>query len=89
MKTQQPNPEVISAAMYEIIDNQLRDGEPPETKQTFDRLLVEGHSVAEARRLLATVAASEVFEVLKRRRPYDHASYVAALQRLPKLPWER
>ena len=63
-------------------------GDPPETNQTFDRLLAEGHSPEEARRMLAAVVSSEVFEVLKHKQPYNHARYVAALQRLPKLPGE-
>lgn len=74
--------------MYEVVDNQLRDGEPPETRQTLDRLMAEGHSQAEARQLIAAVVSSEIFEVLKHKRPYDRAGYVAALQRLPKLPWD-
>ena len=84
-----PNPEVVSAAMYDVVDNQLRDGEPPETKQTLERLMAEGHSQSEARRLIAAVVASEIFEVLKRKRPYDRARYVAALARLPKMRWDR
>lgn len=83
-----PNPEVVSAAMYEVIDNQLRDGVPPETRQTLDRLMAEGHSQTEARRLIAAVVSSEIFEMLKHKRPYDEAGYVAALQRLPKMPWD-
>jgi len=75
-----PNP-----AMLEVVENQLRDGTPPETKQTLDRLIKEGHSEEEAKRLIATVVASEIFGVLKQKRPYDQARYVAALQRLPKV----
>jgi len=30
----------VGAAIMEVVDNQLRDGTPPETRQTFDRLLV-------------------------------------------------
>ena len=74
--------------MYEVDDNPLRDGDPPETRQTFDRLLAEGHSPAEVRRMLAAGVSSEVFEVLKHKQPYDHVRYVAALQRRPKLPGE-
>ena len=76
----QPNP-----AMLEVVENQLRDNTPPETKQTLQRLIKEGHSEEEAKRLIATVVASEIFEVLKQQRPYDQARYVAALQRLPKV----
>lgn len=88
MKSKKPNPEPVRAAMYEIVDQQLRDGEPPETKQVFERLLLEGHSSAAARRLLATVVSSEVFEVLTQGRTFDRAGFAAALRRLPKLPWE-
>jgi len=31
---------------------------------------------------------SEIFDVLKNRQPYDEARYLAALCRLPTLPWE-
>ncbi|MBI5715703.1 MAG: hypothetical protein HZC38_20075 [Chloroflexi bacterium] len=75
-----PNP-----AMLEVVENQLRDGTPPETKQTLDRLIKEGHSEEEAKRLIATVVASEIFGVFKNKRPYDQARYIAALQRLPKV----
>ena len=88
MKTKEPNPEIVRAAMLQVVDNQLRDGEPPETRQTLERLMAEGHSEAEARQLIAAVVSSEIFGVLKYQRPYDQANYVAALQRLPKLPWD-
>ena len=35
------------------VDNQLRANNPPETKQTLDRLIKEGYSRDEARRLIA------------------------------------
>jgi hypothetical protein len=31
---------------------------------------------------------NEIFEVMKQGKPYDEARYLAALRRLPKLPWE-
>jgi putative hydrolase of the HAD superfamily len=37
-----PNPDVVSAAVYEVVDNQLRDRVPPETRQSLDRLMAEG-----------------------------------------------
>ena len=88
MKTKKPNPDVFRAAMYDVVDNQLREDQPPETRQTLERLMAEGHSQAAARQLIAAVVSSEIFEMLKHQRPYDQARYVAALQRLPKLPWE-
>lgn len=74
-----------NAALLEVVENQLRDNTPPETKQTLDRLIKEGHSEEEAKRLIATVVATEIFGVLKNKRPYDQARYIAALNRLPKV----
>ena len=82
-----PNP-LPSAAILEIVDNQLADANPPETRQTFDRLVQEGHSPEEARRLIASVVVSEIFEVMQRREAYDEGRFVAALARLPRLPGE-
>ena len=83
-----PADPALNAALLEIVDNQLADGNPPETRQTFDRLLREGHTPEEARRLIASVVVSEIFEVMQRREPYDEARFVAALARLPRLPGE-
>ena len=47
-----PNPH-LNAAVMEVVENQLRDCDPPETKQTFDRLLAQGVCEREARRLIA------------------------------------
>jgi hypothetical protein len=38
--------------------------------------------------LIGAVVASEIWHLLKEKRPYDQARFVAALQRLPKLPWD-
>jgi hypothetical protein len=83
-----PNPDVVRAAILEVVENQLRDGTPPETKQTFERLVAEGYSEQEAKRLIAVVVAIEIFDVLKQNQPYNQARFVAALRRLPKLPYE-
>jgi hypothetical protein len=83
-----PNPAVVRTAIFEVVENQLRDGTPPETKQTFERLVAEGYSEREAKRLISIVVTHEIFGILKRTGPYDEVRYVAALQRLPKLPDE-
>jgi hypothetical protein len=66
----------------------LKDLDPPETKETYDRLIADGISDQEARRLIGCVVSSEIFDVLKQQQPFDHARFVKALKKLPKLPWE-
>ena len=78
----------LQTTVMEILDNQLRENNPPETKETYERLLAEGHSVAQARELIASVLGSEIYEVLKQRKPFNGERFVAALQQLPRLPWE-
>ena len=66
----------------------MKDLDPPETKETYDRLVAGGISDQEARWLIGCVVSSEIFDVLKQQQPFDHARFVKALNRLPTLPWE-
>ena len=82
-----PNP-VLNATILEIVDNQLSEGTPVETRQTFDRLVQAGHTTEDARRLIGCVVVSEIVQVMQRGEPSDEARFVAALRQLPRLPWE-
>lgn len=79
----------LRKAILEVISIQIRDNDPPETKLTLIRLLEHGFSEEEALRLIGYVVASEVFTVLQENRQFDKAKYIAALNDLPKLPWEK
>jgi len=59
----------------------------PKTRETFDRLVSEGFEEDEARRLIGCVVASEIFDILKHRQPYNQERYVKVLRKLPDLPW--
>ena len=81
--------ERLQKAILEVINTQIRDNDPPETKQTYERLQREGFSERDARKLIGYVVATEVFAVLKENRRYDREKYIAALKMLPRLPWEK
>jgi len=51
--------------ILEIVDSQIRNHDPPEALATYDRLIGQGHSDEEARRLIGCVVASEVSWSLK------------------------
>lgn len=78
----------LTAAIMEVVNNQLRDLNPPETKQTYDRLVAIGISDKEARRLIAIVLSSEMFQMLKYKKNYSPERYIASLRKLPQLPWD-
>lgn len=76
---------ILKAAILEVVDNQLRENDPPETRQTLDRLIAEGHSKGEAKKMIGAVVSLEMFDVLKKKEPYNHERFAKALNRLPKL----
>ena len=76
----------LKAVFLEIVDNQLNANDPPETRQTLDRLIAQGISHEDAMMYIAQAVCVEVFNVLKHKEPSDQARYVRNLQRLPEEP---
>lgn len=81
-----PNP-YLKAAVLEVVENQIQNLNPPQTRQTYDRLIAAGYNDEDARKLIGQVVVVEIFEVMKYQRPYDEARYLAALNRLPETPF--
>ena len=80
--------EFAQAAIFEVIENQIRDDNPCEVKQTIQRLLSEGHSKEEAMKLIGCALAVEIFETVKQRKPFNESRYVENLNNLPEIPCE-
>ena len=76
------NPRRVKRAILEIVENQLRDNEPPETQQTLKRLLSVGYSRQEAVEMIGSAVASEIWYVLHEKQQYDAERYKAALNKL-------
>ena len=87
MSEPKANP-VLNAAIMKVVDNQLRGNDPPQTGQTFKRLIDAGISEKEAKRLIACVVSAEIFDVLKKQEPFNLERFVKALDRLPAMPWD-
>jgi hypothetical protein len=86
-KSERSNPH-LQAAIIEVVENQLRNNDPPQTNQTFKRLIEAGHSEKEAKRLIACVVSAEIFDVLKKNQPFNLDRFVKGLNKLPTMPWE-
>ena len=74
--------------ILKVVENQIRDNDPPETRKTLKRLIKEGFSREEAVELIGTVVVHEIYDVLKQHEYFDRQRFVAALSQLPKLPYE-
>ena len=82
------NGQMTQEALLEVVDNQIRDNEPPETKETLERLMKEGYSELDSKKFIANVISYELFGMLKRKEVYNADRYINALKLLPKLPGE-
>lgn len=76
----------LQAAMLEAVENQLAGNNPPETRKTYERLIREGHSEKDAKKLIGCVIAAEMFYIMKQEKPFDQVRFVDALNRLPEIP---
>ena len=73
----------ITAAVLEIVENQLRDNNPPEVRQTLERLIKEGHSEAVSRRYIGIAVLFMLNDMAASGTAYDDTHYVEILNRLP------
>ena len=78
----------LKATFLQIVENQLKADDPPETRQTLDRLIAQGISREDAKIYIAQAVCIEVFNVMKHNQPSDQARYIRNLQRLPEEPQE-
>ena len=74
--------------LFEVIRNQIKSNDPPETKITYDRLIALGYSEFETKQLIGQCIAIEMFNVIKKQQPFDEARYTKNLRQLPKQPFE-
>lgn len=83
----QKNPK-LKKIIFKIIENQLRDNDPPETRKTLQRLIKEGYEEDSAKELIGCVVTTVIYDVLKNEQTYNRLKYVKALDKLPQLPWQ-
>ena len=78
----------IRQAIFDAIENQIRDRTPPEVELALARLLALGEPRDNALRYIACALSVEFFEILHNETGYDEARYVRNLQALPQLPYD-
>ena len=77
---------LLGEEMIEVVRNQIRQNDPPETKQTYDRLIKEGFQKEEVMRQLAVVVGAEIYDVMKNKEPFNQERYIKRLNDLPMEP---
>lgn len=72
--------------LIRIVERQLLQNDPPETAETLERLIGEGHTREQALELIAVVVGTELYDMFKEKMPFDRDRFVSRLSDLPKLP---
>ncbi len=78
----------LKAAYLEVVENQLRDNDPPETLKTYERLCTEGFTEKNAKILIASVIAFETYQMMAGNSPFNRERFVKNLNMLPDQSFE-
>ena len=72
----------------EIVENQLRDNDPPEAGEAINRLLSQGISEDDARIYIGQAVCVEIWDIMKNGKEFDLERYKRNLESLPEEPSE-
>ena len=75
----------IKDGFVDSVLKQIDSGDPPEARDTYDRLIDEGHSNSETLHLMAAALRTEMKHMLEQSKPFDNAHYAELLKKLPAL----
>ncbi len=74
-------------AVFEAINNQIQNDDPPQTKQTYDRLMKAIKNHDEVMKYIGVVMMAEILDILKSRKPFNKKRYIGRLNKLPDISW--
>ena len=72
----------LHEAVHEIVENQIRNGNPKETKATLNRLMNLGYDRHEAIHKIGAIVLEEIFNIMKNQKKFDEKKYVNKLKKL-------
>lgn len=79
---------ILQEQIFEIIKNQLKENNPPDTNITYSRLIKEGFDDFHVRQMIGQCLAIELFEIIKFKKTFNNKRYIENLKKLPKEPIE-
>ena len=72
----------VRDAFLDTVLSQLEDGDPPQTKATYERLIAEGHPRNHALQLIAAALREEMNRMMSEATPFDTGRYAALLAKI-------
>jgi hypothetical protein len=72
----------LQKIIIQSVEVQIRDNDPPATRATFERLIANGHDEADAKDMIASVIAEEIYLRMKDNRTINEEIFAARLAEL-------
>lgn len=72
----------LKKLILEVVENQLRDNDPPAAKQAYRKLIDGGYTAKEAKEKIGAVVLTEIYDVMKENQSYDEKRYQLALEEM-------
>ncbi len=72
----------LKALILEVVEDQIRASDPPETQQTFERLLAAGYSRKQAVEMIGSALVEEIWGMLHDNKPFDRGRFAGLLEGL-------
>ena len=65
----------LRATLMEVVDTQIENNDPPCTKEVYEKLVKKGFSSVNAKEMIASIVAEEIFYILKGEKEFDEELY--------------
>ena len=72
----------VHVTMHAVVENQIAEGEPPETAATLERLTAAGLPRHEAVHRIANAIVEQIWNMQRENRGFDRPAYIRALRKL-------
>lgn len=72
----------LKKTILEVVDNQLKDNNPPCIRDVYEKLINAGYSKSEAKDKIGTVALTEIYDILKMGQAFDEEKYKDSLEEM-------
>lgn len=72
----------LKKTILEIVDNQLKDNNPPCARDAYEKLINAGYSKSEAKDKIGAVALTEIYDILKMGQAFDEEKYRDSLEEM-------
>lgn len=76
----------VRQQLFEVIENQLRDNDPPYVQAVLNKLVLVGIERSEAVEMMAYILSLEIHKTLSQGSAFDLNNYEKMLRALPDLP---